>query len=138
MRRLALAALFVVALVAPAHAGNWLDSGTVTNPAANQVILTTGALQAQTAEGFVLIYATTNARFALERLDVGGAVIAADSITLPAFPVAVTTILVLPMRITFNASDTFRVRIVGGVTGTVGAIIRLNEAYCRQGLGCAR
>lgn len=138
MARSAVIALLIALLsIAPASAGNWINPGNVVNPTANQVVLTSGALSTQKVEGFVLLYGNTNVQFALERLTSGGATVATDSITLPAFPAAGAQI-VLPLTIPFDAGDTFRVRVVGSVTGTVGAIIRLNEGYCLSGLGCAR
>ena len=138
MRPLALGLLLVLLLVTPAHAGFWL-TGAVTNPATNQVIVTTGALSAQTAQFVVFLRSTVAVTVAVERLTSGAATVATDSVQ---FVLAAgASPFMIPLGMVFADGDTFRVRVVTGVTGTVQAAIRFNDGetpgYCLQGLGCA-
>lgn len=135
MRRLPLALLVFFALVVPTSAGTWL-TGAATNPATNQVIVTTGALAEQTAQFVVFVRSTVAVTVSLERLDASGVAVAKDSVQFVLE--AGATPFMVPLGVGFNANDTFRVRVVTGVTGTVQAAIRFNEGYCVQGLGCGQ
>jgi len=140
MRRLTLSLtlLFVAVSATPSRAGMWL-SNSVTNPGAGQVILTTGSLSTQSAAFVVYIFASVATPIAVERLDPGSNVITNDSITVT---VPANLIVQLPMGVLFNAGDTFRIRNVSALTGTVFGALRFNDVssqgYCLQGLGCQR
>lgn len=140
MRRHALGAALIAAcvLASNAHAGQWL-TGSVTNPPANTVLLTTGTMSAssQPVEFVVFLRTTVAVQVAIERLTSSGQVVAKDSIT---FMLDSGPMTQLPLTVDFDSGDIFRVRVVGGVTGTVQGAIRFNSGYgyCVQGVGCAR
>ncbi|HLE79121.1 MAG TPA: hypothetical protein VI687_01895 [Candidatus Limnocylindrales bacterium] len=133
MRRIWLGLLLVLLIAAPVRAGVWL-TGQATNPAANQVILTTPSLQDRPAEFVVYVRTTVAVNLALERRNAAGVAYGNDSVTLPFDP---SNVVPIALTMTFVSGDTFRIRVVTGVTGTVQAAIRVNE-YCLSGLGCAR
>lgn len=134
MKRMALALVFVLALSLPAHAGVW-RTGAVTNPATDAILVATAPLSSHEAAFVILLRTTVTVVVAIERLNAGGQAVVNDSVT---FTLTTGPALVLPMRVTFNEGDVFRVRIVGGVTGTVQGALRFNDGYCLQGLGCDR
>lgn len=128
------AVLFVLALALPASAGQWL-TGSRTNPTTDWVLMQTGTLDGRPAEFTVYLRSTVAVQLAVERLTSGGAAVARDSVTFTLDPGPMTR---LDLEIDFDAGDTFRVRVVSGVTGTVQGAMRFNRGYCLQGLGCAR
>ncbi len=135
MRTLVLA-LSLLLMASTAEAGAYL-TGSVVNPAANAVVVTTGALADYAAQMVLFLRSTVAVQLAIERMR-GGVAVPGDSVTFVLDP---GPAVVWPLGINFSAGDTFRVRVVGAVTGTVQAGIRFNDGtspgYCLQGLGCA-